>query len=193
MSTVSYTHLQRDEHAAERVNKTDEASEADWENTCLLYTSTRRPICVSTGAECGSPMRMLSRRRRKRSRPSRRMRKRTRADSGTRSSGNCLLYTSSFCGTVNHFLNGTCRGDFLRFPSPCAVCFCGVVFGYGDSLFGGSVGVLLQKGENGSTVKIISQLSGGNGLRPVRGEVGKPSPAFFHGHTCLLYTSSVTV
>ena len=33
---------------------------------------TRRPICVSTGAECGSPMRMLSRRRRKRSRPSRR-------------------------------------------------------------------------------------------------------------------------
>lgn len=89
----------------------------------------------------------------------------------------------SFCGTVNHFLNGTCRGDFLRFPSPCAVCFCGVVFGYGDSLFGGSVGVLLQKGENGSTVKIISQLSGGNGLRPVRGEVGKPSPAFFHGHT----------
>ena len=53
----------------------------------------------------------------------------------------------SFCGTVNHFLNGTCRGDFLRFSSPCAVCFCGVVFGYGDSLFGGSVGVLLQNGE----------------------------------------------
>ena len=40
------------------------------------------------GAECGSPMRMLSRRRRKRSRHSRGMRKRPRADSGTRSSGN---------------------------------------------------------------------------------------------------------
>ena len=31
---------QRDEHAAERVNKTDEASEADWENTVTITASS---------------------------------------------------------------------------------------------------------------------------------------------------------
>ena len=37
------------------------------------------------------------------------------------------------------------------------------VFGYGCGLLGGSVGILFQKGKNGSAVKIISQLAGGNG------------------------------
>ena len=37
------------------------------------------------------------------------------------------------------------------------------VFGYGCGLLGGSVGVLFQKGKNGSAVKIISQPAGGNG------------------------------
>ena len=85
--------------------------------------------------------------------------------------------------TVNHSLNVACRGDFLRFSSLCAVCFSGMVFGYGCGLFGGSVGVLLQKGKNGGTVKIISQFSGSNGFRSVRGKVGQPPSALFDDHT----------
>lgn len=85
--------------------------------------------------------------------------------------------------TVNHSLNVACRGDFLRFSSLCAVCFSGMVFGYGCGLFGGSVGVLLQKGKNGGTIKIISQFSGSNGFRPVRGKVGQPPSALFDDHT----------
>ena len=87
--------------------------------------------------------------------------------------------------TVNHSLNVACRGDFLRFSSLCAVCFSGMVFGYGYGLFGGSVGVLLQKSKNSSTVKIISQFSGGNGFRSVRGKVGQSPSALFDGHALL--------
>ena len=59
------------------------------------------------------------------------------------------------------------------------------VFGYGCGLFGGSVGVLLQKGKDGGTVKIIPQLPGGNGLGSVRREIGQPPPALLDGDSRL--------
>ena len=34
----------------------------------------------------------------------------------------------------------------------------------------------------GGTVKVVAQLPGGNGLRPVRREVTKPPPALLDGH-----------
>ena len=52
----------------------------------------------------------------------------------------------------------------------------------GGGRFGCSGGVLLQNGKDSSAVKIIAQLPGGNRLRPVRREVGKPPPAFLDGH-----------
>ena len=57
------------------------------------------------------------------------------------------------------------------------------VFGYGCGLFGGSVGVLLQKGKDGGTVKIVPQLPGCDRLGSVRGKVGQPPPAFLNGYT----------
>ena len=48
--------------------------------------------------------------------------------------------------------------------------------------FGCSGGVLFQKRKNGGAVKIVAQLPGGNGLCPVRREVGKPPPALLDGH-----------
>ena len=39
-------------------------------------------------------------------------------------------------------------------------------------LFCGSGGVLLQNGKDSGAVKVVAQLPGGNGLRPVRREVG---------------------
>ena len=47
------------------------------------------------------------------------------------------------------------------------------------------MGVLLQSGKHGGAVKIVPQLPGGDGLRPVRGQVGIPSPALLDGHTLL--------
>ena len=69
---------------------------------------------------------------------------------------------------------GFCR-LYAGFPMPG-------VFGYGCGLFGGSGGVLLQNGKDGGAVKVVAQLSGGNGLRPVRREVGQPPPALLDGH-----------
>lgn len=57
--------------------------------------------------------------------------------------------------------------------------------GDGCGLFGGFVGVLFQKGKNGGTVKIISQLSGGNGFCPVWGKVGQSPSALFDGYSML--------
>ena len=39
-----------------------------------------------------------------------------------------------------------------------------------------------KKRKNGGAVKIVAQLPGGNGLCPVRREVGKPPPALLDGH-----------
>ena len=55
------------------------------------------------------------------------------------------------------------------------------VFGYGCGLFCGSGGVLLQNGKDSGAVKVVAQLPGGNGLCPVRREVGKPPPALLDG------------
>ena len=55
-------------------------------------------------------------------------------------------------------------------------------FGYGCGLFCGSGGVLLQNGKDSGAVKVVAQFPGGNGLRPVRREVGKPPPALLDSH-----------
>ncbi len=47
------------------------------------------------------------------------------------------------------------------------------------------MGVLLQSGKHGGAVKIVPQLPGGDGLRAVGGEIGKPSPALTDGHALL--------
>jgi len=74
---------------------------------------------------------------------------------------------------VNHALNTVLfRGGLDSFFALQTLPYVAGVFGYGCGLLGGSVGVLFQKGKNGSAVKIISQLAGGNGLCPVRREVG---------------------
>ena len=57
--------------------------------------------------------------------------------------------------------------------------------GYSCGLFCGSGGVLLQNGKDSGAVKIVAQLAGGNGLRPVRRKVGQPPPALLDGHTLL--------
>ena len=48
-----------------------------------------------------------------------------------------------------------------------------------------SGGVLFQSGKNSGAFKIVAKLPGGNRLRPVRREVGKPSPAFLGGYARL--------
>ena len=79
----------------------------------------------------------------------------------------------SFCRPVNHALNTVLfRGGLDSFFALQTLPYVAGVFGYGCGLLGGSVGILFQKGKNGSAVKIISQLAGGNGLCPVRREVG---------------------
>ena len=47
---------------------------------------------------------------------------------------------------------------------------------YGRGLFCGSGGVLLQNGKDSGAVKVVAQLAGGNGLCPVRREVGLSRP-----------------
>ena len=69
---------------------------------------------------------------------------------------------------------GFCR-LYAGFPMPG-------VFGYGCGLFCGSGGVLLQNGKDSGAVKVVAQLPGGNGLRPVRREVGKPPTALLNAH-----------
>ncbi|SER26115.1 hypothetical protein SAMN04487884_103207 [Butyrivibrio fibrisolvens] len=69
--------------------------------------------------------------------------------------------------------------------------FCGLyaafllpgVFRYGCGLFYGSGSILLQNGKDGGAVKIVAQLPGGDGLCPVRREIGQPPPALLDGHT----------
>ena len=56
-------------------------------------------------------------------------------------------------------------GLYAGFPMPG-------VFGYGCGLFCGSGGVLFQNGKDSGAVKVVTQLSGGNGLCPVRREIG---------------------
>ena len=75
--------------------------------------------------------------------------------------------------TKNHALNAVLfRGGLNSFFALQTLPYAARVFGYGCGLLGGSVGVLFQKGKNGSAVKIIAKLAGGNGLCPVRREVG---------------------
>ena len=50
--------------------------------------------------------------------------------------------------------------------------------------FSAALAALCSKnGKDGGAVKIVAQLPGGNGLRPVRREVTKPPPALLDGHT----------
>ena len=83
---------------------------------------------------------------------------------------NKTLHTVLFRGG----LRGFC-GLYAGFPMP-------VVFGYGCGLFCGSGGVLLQNSKDSVAVKVVAQLSGSNGLRPVRRKVGQPPPALLNGH-----------
>ena len=71
---------------------------------------------------------------------------------------------------------GACADEFRGVCGAFTGCMpvfpCRWVFGYGCGLFGGSGGVLLQNGKDSGAVKIVAQLAGGNGLCPVRREVG---------------------
>ena len=74
------------------------------------------------------------------------------------------LHTVLFRGGLWDFC-----GLYAGFPMPG-------VFGYGCGLFCGSGGVLLQNGKDSGAVKVVTQLSGGNGLCPVRREIGIAAP-----------------
>ncbi len=74
------------------------------------------------------------------------------------------------------------RGGYLGSGNLQAVFYGAWGIGGSGWRFGCSGGVLLQNGKDSGAVKIVAQLPGGNGLCPVRREVGKPPPALLDGH-----------